>query len=288
MADQDPLRIQILSVPGCPLVKKVQTILENCLSQTRINAIVEEVVGDYNSPTLLVNGFDVTGRPSEPGQISCRLDLPSEEEVLTAFRVLTVVKCVNMLEEQIQAAAFQSLLHTGQRVNVETLATLTNLDTGMIRDCVEKIHHTGHLKLDSDGFIVGAVGLSISPTKHEVSLDGRRFWTWCALDVIGIFGALNASGFVKSYDPSSNNVILVEFVKGTPKDTDVMVFIADLSPGISVCCDWCPRINFFTCKSSAEAWAQTNADGGSIVSVSNLAPVAREAWSRFTGAQIQA
>jgi hypothetical protein len=143
-----------------------------------------------------------------------------------------------------------------------------------------------YLKLDSDGRFVGAVGLSVSPTKHEISLDGRRFWTWCALDVLGIFGASKASGYVKSHDPSSGRAILVEFVEGIPKDTNAMVFLADLSSGISVCCDWCPHINFFTCKSSAEAWVQANAARGSIVSVGNLAPVAREAESRFTRAQI--
>jgi hypothetical protein len=44
------------------------------------DAIVEELAGDYNSPTLLVNGFDVTGRPRAlEGVMSCRLDLPTEE-----------------------------------------------------------------------------------------------------------------------------------------------------------------------------------------------------------------
>jgi hypothetical protein len=37
-------------------------------------------VGAYNSPTLLVNGLDITGCTASIGQISCPLDLLNEEE----------------------------------------------------------------------------------------------------------------------------------------------------------------------------------------------------------------
>jgi hypothetical protein len=45
---------------------------------------VQELEGAFASPTLLVDGVDVTGRPavSEP---SCRLDLPTREQILAAF-----------------------------------------------------------------------------------------------------------------------------------------------------------------------------------------------------------
>ncbi|KAI7975929.1 hypothetical protein EIK77_002489 [Talaromyces pinophilus] len=287
MAEQFPLRVQLLSVPDCPLVEKVRSTLESCLTKAQIATVLEEVVGDYSSPTLLVDGFDVTGYPPpSDSQISCRLDLPNEEQVLAALRVLTVTTRGNALEEQIRAAAFRSLVNTGQRVAVDALAAIIKVESGTIRDRVEKIHQGGHLQLDSEGFIVGAVGLSISPTRHEISIDGRRFCTWCALDVLGVFGALNASGFVKSSEPSSNNAITVEFVKGIPINPDVVVFLADLSTDTSVRCDWCPKVNFFSSRSSAESWVQANAANGSIVSVDHLAPVAREAWSRLITAQI--
>jgi hypothetical protein len=52
--------------------------------------VVEELVGDYTSPTLLVNGFDVTGHPRPPGgQTACRADLPTEEQILAALRGLS-------------------------------------------------------------------------------------------------------------------------------------------------------------------------------------------------------
>lgn len=77
-------RIEILQVPECPLVGQVRDTVRRALEQCRVRAEVEERVGDYPSPTLLVDGRDVTGRElSDCG--ACRLDLPSEEQVLAAL-----------------------------------------------------------------------------------------------------------------------------------------------------------------------------------------------------------
>lgn len=79
-----PVPIQLLQVPDCPLVDSVRDVLQRCILQSGLNVVVEDLEGPYQSPTLLVNGVDVTGRPTttEP---SCRLDLPTEEEILTSL-----------------------------------------------------------------------------------------------------------------------------------------------------------------------------------------------------------
>ncbi|MGH8997118.1 MAG: hypothetical protein ACRDYB_14000 [Acidimicrobiales bacterium] len=46
---------------------------------------MKDLEGPYPSPTLLVDGVDATGRPTTAGP-SCRLDLPTEEEILTSLR----------------------------------------------------------------------------------------------------------------------------------------------------------------------------------------------------------
>lgn len=289
MAQQrGPLQIRLLSVPDCPLATKVRKSLDECLGRAHVNAVVEEAVGDYSSPTLLVDGFDVTGRLARPDeQISCRLDLPSNEQILVALYVLSVLKYEDGCEKEVAATAFRTLLHSGERVCVTALEkTLTDLNGGVVKGCVEKLHRSGHLELDSDGFIVGAVGLSLTPSKHEIEIDGKRFWTWCALDVIGIFGALGASGSAKSYEPSKKEAIQFNFVNGVLQDTDVLVSIPDPKSVGSVCCDWCPNVNFFACRSAAEEWIQETGVRGALVSASNLANVAREAWSRCINIEI--
>lgn len=63
--------------------------MANCIAKTRIPVTIEELVGSYRSPTLLINGFDATGQPRAIDErTACRLDLPNEEQVLAAIRGL--------------------------------------------------------------------------------------------------------------------------------------------------------------------------------------------------------
>ena len=78
-------RIEILHVPGCPLVSRVRDTVQRVLARLGVPAQVTELVGDYPSPTLLVDGRDVTGAPAAQCA-ACRLDLPTEEQVLVALR----------------------------------------------------------------------------------------------------------------------------------------------------------------------------------------------------------
>ena len=79
-----PVRIQLFHVPDCPLVDRVRATLRSSLAKASAPVVVEEIEGSYPSPTLLIDGIDVTGRSLEP-DASCRLDLPTEEQILTAL-----------------------------------------------------------------------------------------------------------------------------------------------------------------------------------------------------------
>lgn len=82
-------RIQILQVPDCPLVDQLIDEVEHCLTEAGVGEPVEIVVGDYPSPTLVMDGVDVaTGRPVE-GEPRCRMDLPSREQIRAAVRAFS-------------------------------------------------------------------------------------------------------------------------------------------------------------------------------------------------------
>lgn len=281
MAQRKSFRIQLLSVPDCPLVESARSTLRNSLAQTHIDAIVEELVGDYSSPTVLIDGFDVTGRPREPrNQASCRLDLPTEEQILVALRGFSVLNCEGPLTGRLQASAFRILLQTVKPVSVDHLAARMDATVG-ITSGIEELQRSGHIRFDSDGCIVGALGLSLSPTMHELSIGGSRLWAWCAFDVIGIFGATRASGLARSVDPCNGEKVLLEFADGIPQDKEPIVFMADVQSNSALYEDWCSKVNFFTSAQSAEVWGQTNGVAGSLVSVGNLVAVALEVWSRL-------
>jgi hypothetical protein len=91
MAESIPVEIQLLCVPDCPLVVKAKTTLKNALGKApNIATTVEELVGDYSSPTILIEGYDVTGHPQQQkDRPACRLDLPTEEQILDALEAFS-------------------------------------------------------------------------------------------------------------------------------------------------------------------------------------------------------
>jgi hypothetical protein len=82
---QATISIQLLHVPDCPNLDELRRRVESTLAKLGVSAAIDQVEGAYPSPTLIVNGVDVTGRPvgSDP---SCRLDVPTDDQIITAIR----------------------------------------------------------------------------------------------------------------------------------------------------------------------------------------------------------
>ncbi|MGH2884776.1 MAG: alkylmercury lyase [Solirubrobacteraceae bacterium] len=85
------VHIQLLHVPDCPRVEQVRATLRRSLSKANVRATIEQVKGQHPSPTLLIGGIDVTGRTHAAGP-SCRLDLPTEDQILAALTAASIPK----------------------------------------------------------------------------------------------------------------------------------------------------------------------------------------------------
>lgn len=86
MIDTDQAaRIRILHVPDCPLVDRLISEVESRLTEASIREPVEVVVGDYPSPTLVVDGLDVATGAPVAGEPRCRLDLPTTDQIRAAL-----------------------------------------------------------------------------------------------------------------------------------------------------------------------------------------------------------
>jgi hypothetical protein len=79
-------RIELLHVKDCPNVGQVRETLQLALLQAGLRTPITEIEGAFSSPTLLIDGVDVTGRQAEH-QPSCRLDLPTVAQILAALAV---------------------------------------------------------------------------------------------------------------------------------------------------------------------------------------------------------
>jgi hypothetical protein len=80
------MRVELLVSPDCPNAAAARTVLEACMARLGLAVPVAERVGDYASPTILVDGIDVmTGGVGAPPTQACRLDVPTEARVLAAL-----------------------------------------------------------------------------------------------------------------------------------------------------------------------------------------------------------
>ena len=78
------VKVQLLAVPGCPLVGDLREVLRRSVAAAPFPVEIVELVGDFPSPTVLVDGDDVTGRLAGEGA-SCRLDVPSQAQIASAL-----------------------------------------------------------------------------------------------------------------------------------------------------------------------------------------------------------
>jgi hypothetical protein len=72
--------VELHAIPDCPNLVPARQLLYSCLSELGLPVAVTESIGDYPSPSILINGVDVMGGVSD-GPAVCRLDLPTPERV---------------------------------------------------------------------------------------------------------------------------------------------------------------------------------------------------------------
>ena len=80
------MRVELLHHHGCLQARAARQLIEQCLRTLAISTPILVRVGDYPSPTVLVDGIDVM-RPAQaltPGT-ACRLDVPTQDRLLGAL-----------------------------------------------------------------------------------------------------------------------------------------------------------------------------------------------------------
>jgi hypothetical protein len=71
------------------------------------------------------------------------------------------------------------------------------------------------LMVDDAGRVVAAHGLSLVPARqHRLTMGERQFWTWCALDVIGIPAGLAADRVAETSCHVCGTAVRVDFHAG--------------------------------------------------------------------------
>lgn len=185
---------------------------------------------------------------------------------------------VRDLDRLVEAVAFRELLRTRSPVAPATLVAAIGGDEAAVGRTIAAVADAGHLRLSAGGDVVGSAGLSVVPSRHQLTVEGERFWTWCAWDAVGILAALGASGLVESRDPRSGRPVEVAFHEGQPDATPAVIFMVELPTFRSAHDEWCPLVNLFESDASARDWAAASGVAGSVVTVAEASARGTRRW----------
>ena len=185
-----------------------------------------------------------------------------------------MITALDPIQLTVRAAAFRLLLDAGQPATVTSVAESAGVDVATTIEVLEGFAKTGNVSFVGDQ-VVGVAGLSVEPTQHRIELAAGRRWSWCALDAVGIVGAIG-DGVIHSEIADRHVQLQVE--DGEVESTNLAVFVADGYGMTSAVDQWCPLVNFFPTIESATAWAEETGVAGRSIPVTAIASQLIERW----------
>ncbi|MCW6003588.1 alkylmercury lyase family protein [Micromonospora sp. CPCC 205371] len=282
--------VELRSIPDCPNLAAARDLLYQSLGELGIaTRVVSEVLGDYPSPSVVVNGVDVMGGIAERGSPACRLDLPTAEHLRAALQraiaaepddqpagtALPVTDCcapssgdairtdrprrAARLPDGLREVHRAILMHfatTGiapDGTAISTFAAAVGVDPAA---AIDALAAEDLVAVDAGGRLVAAYPFSPTPTSHMVVLGVVRVYAMCAIDALGMPYMLDTDAVITSTDPHTGQPVHVTVTDRSaawrPAEA-VVVYAANAAGGRSVdsCCS---TINFFTSAGSAQAW----------------------------------
>jgi len=182
-----------------------------------------------------------------------------------------------------QAAAFSLLFESGRPATETGISARSGLGPDDTSRRLREIEDRGMLRRDINGHIVGIAGLTIEPTHHEITIGDTTRWTWCALDAVGIIGAIGRGGRFATTVPDTDESVILEFTQDGTTQSAAVVFITDGFADGPVADNWCPTVNLFQTASQATTWAAHAGLTGKPVAVVDLMADATDMWLPLVG-----
>jgi hypothetical protein len=146
----------------------------------------------------------------------------------------------------VSRAAFRALLD-GDPPYQTVIGAVTGLTTQAVHDVVRQLVSEGRLTVDAaTGAVTGAGGLSLVESRHVMSMNGRRYWGWCALDAVGIPAALGLNAEVRSACADTGEPVRVEIRRGERHSVEPAGVVIALWPPArqNLMADSCARMDF--------------------------------------------
>lgn len=171
------------------------------------------------------------------------------------------------------------MLAGGEPVTIEDIATATGKPVEEVRKVLQSLPS---VELDEQGRVVG-LGLTLIPTPHHFTVDGKQLYAWCALDTL-IFPALigrsvniespcHGTGKPVRLTVEPDRVVSVE-----PSTAVVSIVTPDDISAVRSA--FCNEVHFFSSPNAAEDWLDQH-PGGKVLSVEDAFELGRLMGTRY-------
>lgn len=165
-------------------------------------------------------------------------------------------------EEQRAGIGLLHELASGEPVTIAQLAQALGISAGVAEALVRESTLSPFVHTDKEGRIVGFDGLAVAPTHHQLTVNGRTLWTWCAPDTLFMPELLGDTAEIDSRDPETDQPVRltgspdrVEAVE--PKGIVVSVMAPkawELTSADRIMASACHFMFFFASRASGERW----------------------------------
>jgi alkylmercury lyase len=147
--------------------------------------------------------------------------------------------------------------------------------------------------IDNQDRIQGFWGLSVKPTHHQLTINGRGLWAWCAVDTLLYAELLGLTAQIETRDPETNqsNRLTVSPSRiETVEPTGIVVSMvrpqnADFTSNVRLKASACHFIFFFASHASADQWQAKHPDTV-LLSLDEAFAFAKRANAHVFGAEL--
>jgi alkylmercury lyase len=165
-------------------------------------------------------------------------------------------------EEQRVAVTLYRELAKGQPVDAEQLGLALGRSAAEARALLERDSLKAFAYLDDQGRVSGFGGLTTARMHHQLELEGRTLWTWCAWDTLFMPAILGTRGRVTSPDPETGEAVRLtvtpeEIKSAEPRGAVVSFLLPGADEFVSAANlvkTFCHFIFFFASRASGERW----------------------------------
>lgn len=179
----------------------------------------------------------------------------------------------------LQAAGFGALLE-GETPTAADIAVRARLTPERAEAAAARLLGRETLLATDHGHIEGIAGLTVRPTRHQLTMGGTSIHTWCAFDSVGIPAALGVDATARTSCGHCGDAIEVDFDHGVTDSQDLWGWIPALDPTErSLITNFCSKADLFCSREHLDAWYETAGHpAGDPATMDELLAMGRATW----------